>query len=118
MDHWEKYNSLSNLFPQAIRVLITTKFEFHPKAMEEPAKRRKLAELDELSRIIEEGYIAEGRRPKTWSEKDQIEWRTIRIKLKIHELGHQVQPDVPVPEPVRERLKGFLAPYLDQLGIS
>jgi hypothetical protein len=118
MDHWERYADFSNLYPHAIRVLITPKFAFSPKAEKEPANRKKISDLDSISRIIEEWYIAQGQRPKTWSEKDQIEWRIMCIKLKIHELDYQILPDAPIPQHVRDRMKGFLAPYIDQLRIS
>jgi hypothetical protein len=117
MFNWERYAEFSNLYPHAIRVLITPRFAFSLNANREPANR-KMSNLDDFTRWIVQGDIIEGLRPKTWSQKDQIEWRIMRIKLKIHELDYQILPDAPIPQHVQDRMRGFLAPYMDQLGIS
>lgn len=117
MRNWERYADFSNLFPRATRVLITPKFAFSPNADREPANR-KMSDLDDLLKWMVQGDISEGLMPPTWSQKDQIEWRIRRIELSVYPLGYQVLPDTPTPEPIKERLKGFLASCIDELGIS
>lgn len=108
---WEKYAGPSNLYPNAIKVLITPKFAYHPNALTVPPRE----EPDELTKPIIENKIQRGIRPPTWSEKDKIQWRIGRLKLQIHELGYQPKPSEQVPESVRGRTREFLHPYVESL---
>jgi hypothetical protein len=108
---WEKYAGPTNLYPRAIKVLITPRFAYHPKALRVPPSE----ELDFLMKEIIDDRIRRGTRPPTWSEKDKIEWRIRRLGLQIHELGYQPQPKQPVPEPTTNRMTEILRCYLEQL---
>src|SRR5208282_71708 len=110
---WERYATEWNLFPNAVKLLITPKFAYYPSALKEPTKR-----LDEMGRIIVDDKRRRGIIPLSNSEKGKIEWRINRLKLRIHELGYQPLPNVPTPDPVIRRLKGILCPYLDKLGVG
>lgn len=110
---WERYAGNSNLFPQAIKVLIIPKFSYHPAASKEPAKKP-----DELQNMATEEYRKLGLIPLSNSEKGKIEWRIKRLKLRIYELGYQPKPNVPAPDDVSERLRDFLVPHLNELKVG
>jgi len=108
---WEAQAGQSNLFPNAIKVLITPRFAYLPAASNIPVLK-----LDPFTRRIVARYRTEGLIPYSSSEKDQIEWRIKRVGLHIEELDWQLRPNIRPPEWVIPRLEGILNDYLDQLG--
>jgi hypothetical protein len=111
---WEKYAVIENLFPNAIRVLITPKFAYHTKASEAPTPKKVSGEV----KLIMDLRRAEGLAPQSESHKDHIDWRIKKVNLRIEELGYQPLPRVPIPDGVRSRMYSILTPYLDRLGVG
>jgi hypothetical protein len=110
---WEKYATQWNLFPNAVKLLITPKFAYHSSALKESPIRlhgfgKEIVDYDRKRGII----------PLSNSEKGKIEWRIKRLGLQVHELGYQPLPNVPTPHHVIRRMKGILRPYLDKLAID
>lgn len=108
---WEAQAGLSNLFPNAIKVLIIPRFTYLPSATKVPVK------LDYMTKRFLANYITQGLIPASSSEKDQIQWRIKRLKLQIHELNWQVRPSDPTPYWVNRNFRAILSQYLTQLGI-
>jgi hypothetical protein len=111
---WEKYATFENLFPRAIKVLITPKFAYHAKACEVPAPKKVSGDV----KLIMDAHRAEGSIPQSESQKDHIEWRIRKLDLKVEELGYQPLPRIDIPVDVRRRMYSILTPYLDTLGVG
>jgi hypothetical protein len=124
---WERYAGWQNLFPRAVKILLTPKFVWLDKAKPTPKADSALVDWwrrandllganKDLRLVADAAWRLENDlMPPSFSVRDQIEWRIRRLKLQVIELGCQPMPNRKTPPEAKRRLAYQLKPYLEPL---